>query len=247
MPAARSSVHRATTRKASWAKTTIVAYVESYAARFELPVREGVWVKSVKRAESRRLRGRDVRRAHDGRAGRRGDRRLSSPAHSRATRPSLAVNQLHSSEYRNAAALPPGEVLVVGTGQSGCQIAEDLHLVGRKVHLAVGSAPRCARRHRGRDVVEWLEDMGHYDLPIDQQKNPDELRERANHYVTGRAGGHDLDLRRFALEGMKLYGPATGIDGRQAALRPQAAPAPGPRRRRLSQHQPQHRLVHRAA
>jgi putative flavoprotein involved in K+ transport len=125
---------------------------------------------------------------------------------------SIDVPQLHSSEYRNAASLPPGAVLVVGTGQSGCQIAEDLHLEGRRVHLAVGSAPRCARRHRGRDVVDWLEDMGHYDLPIDQQKNPDELRERANHYVTGRAGGHDLDLRRFALEGMQLYGPAVGFE-----------------------------------
>jgi putative flavoprotein involved in K+ transport len=111
-------------------------------------------------------------------------------------------------------------VLVVGTGQSGCQIAEDLHLSGRQVHLAVGSAPRCARRHRGRDVVEWLEEMGHYDTPIDKQSNPDELRDRANHYVTGRSGGHDLDLRRFALEGMQLYGPVTGLDGESLTFAP---------------------------
>jgi putative flavoprotein involved in K+ transport len=189
----------------------IVEYVESYARRFALPVREGVWVKSVKRREGG---GFDV----DTSAGpltadqvvvaTGGYHRPRVPAYAAA----MPVYQVHSSRYRNAEALPPGEVLVVGTGQSGCQIAEDLHLTGRKVHLAVGSAPRCARRHRGKDVVAWLEAMGHYDLPIDQQKNPDELRERANHYVTGRSGGHDLDLRRFALEGMKLYGPATSFD-----------------------------------
>src|SRR5262249_59516139 len=59
-----------------------------------------------------------------------------------------AITQLHSSRYRNPAQLPDGEVLVVGTGQSGCQIAEELHLAGRQVHLAVGRAPRIARFHR---------------------------------------------------------------------------------------------------
>jgi putative flavoprotein involved in K+ transport len=189
-------------------KDEIVAYVESYAKRFELPVREGVMVKSVKRRES----GGGFELETSGGRFHADQVVIATGGYHRARIPEYATQiplpQLHSSEYRNAATLPAGEVLVVGTGQSGCQIAEDLHLSGRRVHLAVGSAPRCARRHRGRDVVAWLEDMGHYELPIDEQKNPEELRERANHYVTGRAGGHDLDLRRFALEGMKLYGPA---------------------------------------
>jgi len=54
------------------------------------------------------------------------------------------IVQLHSSHYRNPQSLPRGAVLVVGTGQSGCQIAEDLHLAGVQVHLSVGSAPRSA-------------------------------------------------------------------------------------------------------
>jgi putative flavoprotein involved in K+ transport len=177
-----------------------------------LPVREGVTVKSVKRRES----GGGFELETSGARIQANHVVIATGGYHRARIPDYATQiplpQLHSSEYRNAASLPPGDVLVVGTGQSGCQIAEDLHLSGRKVHLAVGSAPRCARRHRGRDVVAWLEDMGHYDLPIDEQKNPEELRERANHYVTGRAGGHDLDLRRFALEGMKLYGPAESFE-----------------------------------
>jgi putative flavoprotein involved in K+ transport len=124
-----------------------------------------------------------------------------------------AIHQLHSGEYRNPAALPPGGVLVVGSGQSGAQIAEDLHLAGRQVHLAVGSAPRVARRYRGRDVVAWLDDMGYYRKGIDEFADADAVRFRANHYVTGRDGGHDIDLRAFALAGMRLYGRVNGIDG----------------------------------
>ncbi|WIX82977.1 MSMEG_0569 family flavin-dependent oxidoreductase [Amycolatopsis carbonis] len=128
-----------------------------------------------------------------------------------AERLPAATTQLHSSEYRNPEQLPAGEVLVVGTGQSGCQIAEDLHLAGRRVHLAVGSAPRVARRYRGRDVVAWLDDMGYYARGIDEFADADAVRFRANHYVTGRDGGHDIDLRAFAREGMQLYGRLTDV------------------------------------
>jgi putative flavoprotein involved in K+ transport len=116
------------------------------------------------------------------------------------------IVQMQSSEYRNADALPPGAVLVVGSGQSGAQIAEDLHLSGRKVHLAVGEAPRCARFYRGRDVVDWLADMRYYDMPVTDHPLREGVRDNTNHYVTGRDGGRDIDLRRFALEGMELFG-----------------------------------------
>ena len=117
-----------------------------------------------------------------------------------------AIMQLHSSAYRNPAQLPPGAVLVVGTGQSGCQIAEDLHLAGRQVHLAVGSAPRSPRVYRGRDAVEWLSDLGQYDMPVERHPLREQVRRKSNHYLTGRDGGRDIDLRRFAAEGMALHG-----------------------------------------
>ena len=123
------------------------------------------------------------------------------------------IVRVHSNAYRNPAALPDGAVLVVGTGQSGAQIAEDLHLAGRQVHLCVGSAPRCARRYRGRDVVSWLEDSGHYDLPIDEHPEGNDARKEANHYVTGRDGGRDLDLRAFAAQGMSLHGLLLAVQG----------------------------------
>ncbi|MGD0561058.1 MAG: MSMEG_0569 family flavin-dependent oxidoreductase [Streptosporangiaceae bacterium] len=123
------------------------------------------------------------------------------------------IVQVHSADYKRPGQLPDGDVLVVGTGQSGCQVAEDLHLAGRRVHLAVGSAPRVARRYRGRDVVAWLDDMGYYRKPITGFADADAVRFRANHYVTGRDGGHDIDLRAFALDGMRLYGRLTAISG----------------------------------
>jgi putative flavoprotein involved in K+ transport len=142
----------------------------------------------------------------------------TGPYHT-ASIPSLAqrlpdgIEQFHSSGYREPDQLPDGAVLVVGTGQSGCQIAEDLHLAGRRVHLAVGSAPRVARSYRGRDCVAWLDEMGHYAKGIDAFDDADTVRMRVNHYVTGRDGGRDIDLRAFAGDGMRLYGHLTGVSG----------------------------------
>lgn len=123
------------------------------------------------------------------------------------------VMQVHSAQYKNAAQLPEGAVLVVGSGQSGAQIAEDLHLEGKKVYLATGDAPRCARFYRGKDVVEWLYDMGYYDISVNDHPLGKNVRNNTNHYVTGRDGGRDIDLRKFAQEGMELFGLMTDFDG----------------------------------
>lgn len=105
--------------------------------------------------------------------------------------------------------------MVVGTGQSGCQIAEDLHLAGRKVHLCVGPAPRVNRRYRGRDVVNWLDDMGYYNTTLETHPDGKNAVHSTNHYVTGRDGGRDLNLRIFAEQGMKLYGVLKDTDGKR--------------------------------
>ncbi len=131
-----------------------------------------------------------------------------------------AVTQVHSSRYRRPAALPDGAVLVVGSGQSGTQIAEDLHLAGRAVHLAVGDAPRVARRYRGRDSMTWLAEMGLYDVPVARYPGGIAAREKTNHYVTGRDGGRDLDLRQLAVEGVHLYGLLTGGRGTTVEVAP---------------------------
>ncbi|ACY17236.1 MSMEG_0569 family flavin-dependent oxidoreductase [Haliangium ochraceum] len=201
-------------------KDEIAAYLEAYVASFDPPLRQGVEVQRVSRAaDGYRVQTGDVAYLCDALVVATGG--YHSPRVPACARLVPAdVHQLHSGSYRNPAALPPGAVLVVGSGQSGCQIAEDLHLAGRQVHLAVGSAPRCARRYRGRDVVAWLDEMGHYRRPIDSFPDPDEVRRKTNHYVTGRDGGHDLDLRRFATEGMRLYGTLDDIDEHGLRFRP---------------------------
>ena len=117
-----------------------------------------------------------------------------------------SVYTMHSEQYFNPAQLPEGNVLIVGSGQSGAQIAEDLHLAGKKVYLSIGDAPRCARFYRGQDVVKWLFDMGYYETTVKDHRYSEEVRNSTNHYVTGRDGGRDIDLRKFALEGMQLLG-----------------------------------------
>jgi putative flavoprotein involved in K+ transport len=194
----------------------IVDYVEGYARHIAAPIKEGVAVTRLKQAAG----GGFVIESSAGEMTADAVVLAVSGYHLpnvplMSDRLDSAVTQLHSSAYRNPESLPPGEVLVVGSGQSGCQIAEDLHLSGRKVHLAVGSAPRCPRVYRGRDAVEWLDDLGQYDLPVDQHNLKEKVRKNANHYLTGRDGGRDIDLRKFALEGMTLYGRLKDIqDGR---------------------------------
>ncbi|WP_087001904.1 MSMEG_0569 family flavin-dependent oxidoreductase [Rhizobium sullae] len=129
------------------------------------------------------------------------------------------IVQLHTAAYRNPNHLPEGGVIVVGSGQSGCQIAEDLHLAGRKVHLVTGNAPRCARFYRGRDVVDWLADIGQYDITVEHD-GMTKKKHDTNHYLTGRDGGRDIDLRKFALEGMALYGRMSGVAGGKMLFEP---------------------------
>ena len=76
-----------------------------------------------------------------------------------ATKLSDRIVQVHSHHYRNEAALPPGRVLVVGTGQSGVQLAEELQEAGREVILSVGHTARMPRRYRGHDIFVWLVEM----------------------------------------------------------------------------------------
>lgn len=135
------------------------------------------------------------------------------------------ITQLESAHYRNPDQLLEGAVLVVGSGQSGAQIAEDLHLAGRRVHLALGDAPRVARTYRGRDVMTWLSDMGLYDTPVAQYPGGATAREKTNHYVTGRDGGRDIDLRAFARDGMRLHGLLESGAGTTLAFRPTVAAA----------------------
>jgi putative flavoprotein involved in K+ transport len=197
-------------------KDEIVGYIEAYAKSFQAPIRAGVNVSRLTQDDA----GQYVVSTSIGDYS--ADQVVvATGGYQVPSIPRIAerfpgtVTQILSSDYKNPESIASGEVLVVGSGQSGCQIAEDLHIAGRRVHLCVGGAPRTARRYRGKDVVAWLHELGYYDKPIHEHPLKERVRAKANHYVTGRDGGRDIDLRKLAMEGMQLYGRLKDVNGTQ--------------------------------
>ena len=200
----------------------IVAYLERYAAGFAAPVREGVEVTSLEpESGGFRLRTSDA------------DLRatsvvVSTGAYQRPHRPAGASTlptdllQLDAEGYRNPEALPPGPILVVGSGQTGCQIAEELRLAGREVFLACGRAPWVPRRVGDRDIVWWSLETGFLDQPVEALQAP-AARLAANVLATGRGGGHDLHLRTLRTAGVTLLGHFLGAEGKRARFAPDLA------------------------
>ncbi len=129
------------------------------------------------------------------------------------------VQSLHSHAYRNERQLPSGAVLVVGSGQSGVQLVEELRAAGRRVLLSVGTAGRVPRRYRGRDLFFWLRQLAErgdeLGTPLPTvERLPDPRRRLAgNPHLSGHGGGHETDLRRMALEGTTLLGRLEAMDG----------------------------------
>jgi putative flavoprotein involved in K+ transport len=203
-------------------KDAIVEYIKDYAKSFNPPIEEGVEVFSVKKNNSQGLF--EITSSIGNYTA--DSVVIATGSYHQAKIPRMAeklannILQLHSADYKNPKSLPEGEVLVVGSGQSGCQIAEDLHLAGKKVHLCVGSAPRSPRKYRGKDVVDWLDRLGYYNLTIDNHPDKENVRNKTNHYVTGRGGGREIDLRTFATEGMKLYGSLKDIQEDNLVFKP---------------------------
>jgi putative flavoprotein involved in K+ transport len=128
------------------------------------------------------------------------------------------ILQLHSHDYRNPAQLPDGAVLVVGTGQSGGQITEDLLAAGREVHLSVSACPEAPRRYRGQDTFYWLlevnlhgPDYGINGLQAAQLPSP-AARFMCNPLISGNDGGHSIRLRDLGRRGVRLHGHFEGTD-----------------------------------
>ena len=111
------------------------------------------------------------------------------------------ITQLHSNAYRNPGQLPEGSVLVVGAGSSGAQIADELLRSGRHVYLSVGPHDRPPRSYRGYDYVWWLGVLGKWDAVT-----PRPGTEHVTISVSGAHGGHTVDFRHLAAQGITLVG-----------------------------------------
>jgi putative flavoprotein involved in K+ transport len=114
--------------------------------------------------------------------------------------------QVHAASYTNPNQLPPGAVLVIGSGASGAQITEELIRAGRRVFLSVGRHRRVPRRYRGRDLMWWLYALGR-DKMTAEERGPDRLLP----LITGAYGGHTVDLRQYAADGVTLLGHLSGV------------------------------------
>ena len=132
--------------------------------------------------------------------------------------PAPELVQLHASEYRNPAQLPAGGVLIVGSGQSGCQIADELICDGRDVYLSLGRCPTLPVRYRGGSIYRWLTEIGLMDETVDTLPSP-EARLAGNVTVTSDDGGHLCGPLRLAGAGVVLVGRVEAIDGWTATLR----------------------------
>lgn len=192
-------------------RDAFVGVIAGYAESFGAPVREGVEVNALRREGARfeletsagPMSAREVVVANGG------YQQPYRPAAAQHLPASIAAVDV--ADYRNPGLLPEGDVLVVGSGQSGCQIAEELHLAGRHVYLACGKAPWQPRRIEGRDTVRWI-----IDTPLMKQTLADlpspMARLGANPQATGRNGGYDLHYRTLRESGVVLTGHLLGVE-----------------------------------
>jgi len=198
-------------------RAEIVAYLEQYAATVAAPIRVGVRVHSLRPgAGGFRLATSD------------GDLTartvvVCTGAYQRPNRPAASaampagVLAMTATSYRNPGDVPPGKVLVIGSGQTGCQLTEELQLAGREVFLSCGRAPWAPRRLDGTDIATWLAKTSFFDLPLSALPSPD-ARLIANVQLTGAGGGHDLHYRTLQALGVPLLGHLSRIDGTRAAF-----------------------------
>jgi putative flavoprotein involved in K+ transport len=184
----------------------IIDYIEAYARQIRAPLRCGV--------EATKLR------ANEGEEGfvasttagpiKAANVVVATGPYQRPAIPDLLLPEdnlfeLHASAYKNPDQLPVGAVLVVGSGASGAQIGEELVRAGRRVYLSIGRHKRVPRIYRGRDVIWWLEAMRLDQMTAEQRGSDTTLA-----LITGAYGGHTIDFREFAAQGITLLGRLQG-------------------------------------
>jgi putative flavoprotein involved in K+ transport len=196
----------------------VVRFIEDYAAFIKAPTRCGVEVTSLKRAEGS---SRYFLSTNNG-AIEAANVVIATGPYQVPVIPAMSADvpktifQLHSNAYCNASQLPPGSVLVVGSGASGCQIADDLNQSGRQVYLSVGHHSRRPRKYRGKDYAYWVSALGTTEHIVDTV--PEQLRKGGEILLTGANGGYDVNLHVMAGRGIALLGHLQGISGSELIL-----------------------------
>ena len=189
----------------------VIGYLEDYGASFSAPVRENADVSRVRRrADGFSLETPRGELDADNVVVAAGAYQVPTPG--RLSRQlSERVLRLHTSEYRRPNQLPDGGVLIVGSGQSGCQIADELLRAGRDVYVSVGLCPWLPRRYRGRELLHWLLETGIAEDSVTRLLSP-AARLACNPPVSGNDGGHDCHPRWLADRGATLLGRVEAVE-----------------------------------
>ena len=193
-------------------KDEIVQHFVRYAKALTVPVREGVDVFGVDPAGGSRFVVRTSRgeiRARRVVVASGGFQKPHRPPNADRFPPSTRV--IEAADYTNPASVPVGDVLIIGSGQTGCQLAEELSDSGRTVFLSCGRNPWLPRRLGDRDFVDWLTKTGFLEVRLQDLSNP-LARLGGNIQATGRRGGHDLHYRTLRAQGVVLVGRFTGCE-----------------------------------
>ncbi len=185
----------------------LVAWLDAYALRINAPVRCGVCVHKIARDDAGEWRV-------DTSAGDYAARNVvvATGPYQQPNIPAVGrriparVRQLPASLYTGPSQVGEGPILVVGSGASGGQIAEDLLRAGRDVTLAVGRHRRFPRRRAGRDIAYWLEELGTLD-----RTDPGDPTIPSAHLLSGIDGGQDLNLRDLQDRGLRLLGRLSDV------------------------------------
>jgi putative flavoprotein involved in K+ transport len=189
-------------------KDPVADYLQDYAAAFNLPVRLNARVSHLsKTAEGFEIGTQaDVFRARQVVA-------AAGPFQTPFIPPAAqrldgAVTQLHSAGYRNPQALPAGPVLVVGGGNSGFQIAEELAAAGRRVDLSIATnQPVLPQRLAGKDLFWWLTHLGLMRVTTESRLG---RRMSSRDFIIG------SNRRRLQKKGVRFRPRLTGAGGRTA-------------------------------
>jgi putative flavoprotein involved in K+ transport len=199
-----------------WLRDQLVESFERHAARHSLPIRTGTAVVGVSALDDRfvvdtvdrdgvseSLTARNVVVASGGQA--------TPKIPTISSRFPDSIVQLHAADYRSPEALPEGAVVVIGSGQSGCQIVEDLVEAGRTVYLCTSRVARVPRRYRGADVIDWMVDVGLMDQQVEDLADP-VMQFAAQPQVSGVGPrGRTVSLQELQRQGVRLMGRLSDV------------------------------------
>ncbi len=211
-----------------WSAQEFVSLLEDYSETFKLPVLENRKVLSVERVPETKDFSVCVSENGLFRYYRCKQVVVASGAQNKKNIPSFANNisqkifQLHAGDYKRASMLPDGAALVVGSAQSGVQIAEDLINNGKKVFISTSNVGRVPRRYRGKDIVDWLILTGFYDMPAGNYNDPRILTKFPQISGVG-FRGHTVSLQALAQNGAVILGKTENADSVTFFLQPDAA------------------------